>query len=143
MEEIKSKKKNEEVLAIVYRKSDLINQEKRRFDITPENKFIQMAAMKESKGRIFPAHKHLPQERSTGLTQESLVILQGAIKATFHDIDDSFLNEVILKEGDSVVLFGGGHGFEILEDDTLFYEHKNGPYMGIEKDKTTIGEGNV
>ena len=138
MEEIRSKKEGNELLGVIYRKEDLIKQESKRFDITPEDKFIQMAAMKENKGRIFYAHKHLPQERTTNLTQESLIILQGAIKAKFFDLDHEFVSEHILNSGDSIVLFKGGHGFEILEDNTLFYEHKNGPYNGFENDKVKI-----
>jgi hypothetical protein len=138
MKEIKSKKENNDLLCVIYFKEDLINQEGKRFDITPEDKFIQLAAMKESKGRSFPAHRHLPQKRNTDLTQESLIILKGSIKTRIYDLDNSFVEEFILKEGDSIVLFRGGHGFEILEDDTLFYEHKNGPYQGIGKDKVTI-----
>ena len=34
--------------------------------------------------------------------------------------------------------FEGGHNYEILEENTLVYEFKTGPYEGIDKDKVFI-----
>jgi hypothetical protein len=31
--------------------------------------------------------------------------------------------------------FEGGHTYEALEDDTVVYEYKTGPYQGQESDK--------
>ena len=45
-----------------------------------------------------------------------------------------------LGAGDCVVVFKAGHGFEVLEDNTILYEFKNGPYFGVEIDKTYIGD---
>ena len=36
--------------------------------------------------------------------------------------------------------FQGGHTYEILEDDTIVYEYKTGPYKGQENDKVFIDE---
>ena len=40
-----------------------------------------------------------------------------------------------LNEGDLAVFVYGGHGYEILEDDTKIIETKNGPFTGVENDK--------
>ena len=40
----------------------------------------------------------------------------------------------MLEEGDVILLAGGGHGFEILEE-TVMIEIKQGPYAG-DADKT-------
>ena len=37
--------------------------------------------------------------------------------------------------GDLAVFVYGGHGYEILEDDTKIIEAKNGPFINVEKDK--------
>ena len=42
--------------------------------------------------------------------------------------------------GDCVVVFKAGHEFTVLEDNTIIYEFKNGPYYGVEADKTFIKE---
>jgi len=44
----------------------------------------------------------------------------------------------ILYVGDASFTLEGGHNYEILEDNTLVYEYKTGPYEGQEFDKTFI-----
>jgi hypothetical protein len=34
--------------------------------------------------------------------------------------------------------FRGGHNYLILEDDTIVYEYKTGPYLGQELDKVFL-----
>ena len=38
-------------------------------------------------------------------------------------------------KGDLAVFAYGGHGYEILEDDTQIIEAKNGPYIDVKTDK--------
>ena len=47
--------------------------------------------------------------------------------------------EPILKPGDASFTLEGGHNYLILEDNTLVYEYKTGPYEGQALDKTFIG----
>ena len=42
--------------------------------------------------------------------------------------------KVTLKPGDISITFEGGHKLEILKNNTVIYEHKNGPYEGQKKD---------
>ena len=44
----------------------------------------------------------------------------------------------ILNVGDASFTLEGGHNYEILEDNTLVYEYKTGPYEGQEFDKIFI-----
>ena len=44
----------------------------------------------------------------------------------------------ILKQGDASFTLYGGHTYEILENDTLVYEYKTGPYEGQRLDKEMI-----
>jgi hypothetical protein len=41
-------------------------------------------------------------------------------------------------QGDVLALFNGGHGYEVLEDNTRVLEVKNGPYLGPEVDRRKI-----
>lgn len=109
-----------------------------REDMCPAEEFIQVSARNLRIGIKVKAHKHNIINRSTSLTQEAWIILSGKLKATIYDLDDSFLTEVILESGDCVVLFRGGHSLEVLDDNTKFYEFKNGPYYGVESDKQFI-----
>ena len=52
--------------------------------------------------------------------------------------DDTIISEPILYPGDCSMTFRGGHNYLILEDDTIVYEYKTGPYLGQEFDKEFI-----
>lgn len=109
-----------------------------RSDISPEEEYLQVSARKIRKGVKVKAHRHIEVNRTSDITQESWIVLSGSIRGTFYDIDGSFLTELTLQEGDAVVLFRGGHSLEVLEDNTVFYEFKTGPYLGQENDKVDI-----
>ncbi len=138
MEKIYSNIKPEVLLDFVYRKEDILNQEYRGFDLTDTIEVFQARTLKENKGNLVPPHKHLPQKRTTEYTQEALVLIQGKAKVEFYDLNDEKISETILGEGDCFVGLRGGHSLEVLEDNTLIYEFKNGPYNGKEKDKKFI-----
>jgi len=46
----------------------------------------------------------------------------------------------VLKAGDASFTLGGGHNYLILEDDTIVYEYKTGPYEGQKNDKVFLEE---
>ena len=76
--------------------------------------------------------------REVFYTQEVLVIRKGKVKVNLFDSDEmSFLTAVILNEGDTILLATGGHGFEMMAD-TEMLEIKQGPYNGVQNDKTHI-----
>lgn len=109
-----------------------------RSDICPAKEYIQVSGRKLKKGMIVPPHRHNKIDRTSNITQEAWVVLEGSVKGTFYDLDDTFLHELVLKKGDVVVLFRGGHSMEVMEEGTIFYEFKNGPYLGLENDKQKI-----
>ena len=43
--------------------------------------------------------------------------------------------DFVLSEGDLAVYAFGGHGYEMLKDDTQIVETKNGPFVSVDKDK--------
>ena len=111
-----------------------------RLDIAPEDQFLQLCLLRVNKGRSFRAHKHLwkPPETKSVIAQESWVVIKGSVKVSFYDKDDTLLTTEILNPGDCSVTFEGGHAYEILEEDTVIYEYKTGPYMGQKLDKEFI-----
>ena len=112
----------------------------RRIDLSPDEEAIQVCGRAMSKGQVVPAHRHLPQDRRTTNTQESWVVLKGSVRARFFDLDSSFLCERDIHAGDVVAFYRGGHSLKVLEDNTLFYEFKNGPYNGVKQDKEPIND---
>lgn len=111
---------------------------KYRSDMSPEKEFLQVSGRKANKDLKVKAHKHLSIDRDSNITQEAWIVVDGSLRGVFYDIDNNILYDTILERGDCVVLYSGGHSLEILEDDTLFYEIKTGPYFGLEADKENI-----
>jgi cupin fold WbuC family metalloprotein len=109
-----------------------------RQELGSEQEFMQVSARLLDLNTNVAPHKHKPVNRVITNTQEAWVVLQGEIEATIYDIDNRLLDTIRMQSGDCIVLFRGGHGLQVLQDNTLFYEFKNGPYFGVEMDKEKI-----
>jgi hypothetical protein len=109
-----------------------------RTNIAPDNEYLQLASIKMEKGQTFKAHKHIIHPKVTDIAQESWLVIKGSVKCIFYDLDDSIIAEPVLYPGDCSMTFRGGHNYLILEDDTIVYEYKTGPYLGQELDKEFI-----
>lgn len=97
--------------------------------------FIQVGTWKYRKGKKIKTHNHLIFERKAERTQEVVFVKKGKMRLDIYDEQDDLLKSVVLTAGDVALQLAGGHGFEILKDDTQILEVKNGPYFGPEKDK--------
>jgi|10_taG_2_1085330.scaffolds.fasta_scaffold58986_3 cupin fold WbuC family metalloprotein len=109
-----------------------------RVNISPEEEIIQVACLRLPKGKTFKAHQHIENIRKTTTTQESWVVIKGMVKVYYYDTGGKIIATRILSPGDCTVTLKGGHNYESLDDSTIVYEFKNGPYVGIEKDKVFI-----
>jgi hypothetical protein len=109
-----------------------------RSNISPEAELLQLAHYKLAKGKKVEAHRHLQQERTTIGTQESWIVFRGAIEAEYYDLDGSSISKEVLYAGDYSITFRGGHSLKSIEDNTIVFEHKNGPYLGLAADKEAI-----
>tara|TARA_R110002051_G_scaffold53592_3_gene100941 strand:- start:19 stop:438 length:420 start_codon:yes stop_codon:yes gene_type:complete len=127
----------DKLLHMVYRAEDFIET---RTELVGADQFIQCAYLKMNQGKTFKPHKHIWKEPSfdTMIAQESWVIIKGSVKVFFYDTDGVLLETHILNAGDSSFTLEGGHTYEILEDNTLVYEYKTGPYTGQENDKVFL-----
>lgn len=123
------------LLHIVCRKKDISGE---RDYLTDDNQLMQVCVKKLESGQIFKPHSHIYNERVTTETQEAWVIISGSVKVDYYDTNNELLCSKTLSAGDCSVTLKGGHGMVILEDDTMMYEFKNGPYFGQERDKIWI-----
>ena len=142
MEIIYSKIDPKKILHMIHRVDEFYTiKDGHRRDIVAEKEFIQSAAMNMNKGHSLQAHKHIwkPGEREC-IAQESWVVIKGSVEVPMYDLDGTLIETPILYPGDSSVSLYGGHAYVVLEDDTLVYEYKTGPYKGRENDKVIIGE---
>jgi|TARA_R110000796_G_scaffold39057_1_gene97725 cupin fold WbuC family metalloprotein len=137
MQRIYSKINKDILLLTLIKKNEVTDD---RIDLSPEEEILQVAVKNLKKGISFKPHKHNKVHRTTDTTQESWVFLSGKVEAKFYDIDDKIILRTEMSAGDCVVVFKAGHSFEVLEDNTIIYEFKNGPYYGVKADKTFIIE---
>jgi hypothetical protein len=101
---------------------------------TPANFSQQVAFMRHPAGHKIAAHVHNLQMRQVLYTQEVLFVRNGAVKVNLFSSNRESIGSRTLKGGDLILLCGGGHSFEMLEE-TSMIEVKQGPYTG-ETDKT-------
>lgn len=102
---------------------------------TKEGDFIQVATWGYDKGKKTVPHRHKIADRTAKITQEVIYIKKGKIRAEIYNNKEKLIKKTILKEGDVAIIFAGGHSYSVLEDKTQVLEIKNGPYLGLEKDK--------
>jgi hypothetical protein len=103
-----------------------------------EKDYLQAGTWNHSKGHRIKAHSHRIFKRTSLKTQEIVFLLTGKMRSNIYDKKGKFLTRVILKPKDIIIYLDGGHDFEILENKTRVFEVKNGPYLGVEKDKKFI-----
>ena len=143
MKKIYSEIDEKVLLAILVGIEDFV---KERNEIIPETEFIQSAAMSLNKGRKFRAHRHIWKQLNSVygfgqvITQECWLMMHGTIHVTLYDVNDQERCSMNLYAGDVLFMLQGGHAFECMEDDTLMWEFKTGPYEGQAKDKVFIDE---
>ena len=101
---------------------------------TPQNFSQQLAYMRHEAGKKIAPHIHNSVSRQVLYTQEVVFIRKGRVKIHLYSSSREFIAEKILESGDVILLAGGGHSFEMLEE-TSMIEVKQGPYAG-DSDKT-------
>lgn len=107
---------------------------------TEDKEFIQVASWKYNKGHKTKPHSHKICKRSSDITQEFIFVKKGCIEVTIYNDEDKVIAQQVLKQGDCILTFLGGHKYRILEDETEIFEIKNGPYPGLDKDKKVIND---
>lgn len=136
MIKVYSKVDPEKLLHFVVRKEEFIDG---RIDLVDKENFIQCSALKLNKGHTFKTHKHIwKYKEQYVIAQESWVVISGKVQCSFYDTDNKHLWTEILNPGDVSFTLEGGHNYLILEDNTLVYEMKTGPYEGQINDKVFI-----
>jgi len=119
--------------AIHIKSEELINDKTEWF--TKDEYGIQVGGFNYNKEKEFNAHKHIFRERTYEYTQETIVIIKGKLLAKIYNNNNELISCFNLEEGDIGIFLSGGHNFRTLEDNTVFYEIKNGPFTNVESDK--------
>ena len=123
------------ILAIVIRGEDW---EEGLSFVSSKEDYQQVGIWGYNKGKKLAPHIHLVVPREVLRTQEVIFVKDGRIRADIYTEKEEFLQSVELKKEDTIILLNGGHGYEILEDNTKVLEIKNGPYVGADRDRKRI-----
>lgn len=123
----------ERVSCIIYRDEDWV---KGLNFITPNDMFVQVGSWWYDSGKELQKHVHNDFERSASRTQECVYVRKGKMRVDLYTEELEKFKEFELSEGDLAVFAYGGHGYEILDDDTQIIEMKNGPFVDVDTDKT-------
>ena len=81
--------------------------------INDENDLLQVGYMSHNKD-----HKIIPHDTKImkGILMAPGLIIQGQIRTNFFDENSNHVCSVTLNKGDLILLLGGAHGFDVLED---------------------------
>lgn len=90
--------------------------------------------IENQKIRVVNRHFHKEVFRSVNNTAEFLMVLKGSVKFQIYNKSFTLLEEGELSENMALIQFEGGHSFEIAKG-TIFFELKQGPYLGVNADK--------
>jgi hypothetical protein len=105
---------------------------------TPDSFSQQLGYLPHKKGASIKPHDHRVNSRQIHYTQETLFIKKGKVKVTIYDLNHRSVYSELLESGDIILLCGGGHGFEMLED-TIMIAVKQGPFTGDDDKKVFEG----
>lgn len=122
----------EELIAIVVRRG--AQSENKYNFLTDDREPFQLGMSFYSPGERIRSHAHLPRTIRVSRVQEFIVLSHGRARLDLYSETRARIAQTLLEAGDVVLLLGGGHGFEILED-TRIVEVKQGPYEGAKNDK--------
>lgn len=101
---------------------------------TPGHFSQQLGFMRHPPGHAIEPHVHNAVRRDVHFTQEVLFLRRGRLRVDFYGEDRAYRESRVLGPGDVILLAGGGHGFEVIEEVEMV-EVKQGPYAG-DADKT-------
>ena len=109
-----------------------------RVDASDSDQILQVSAIRLAQAKTIRPHTHKDTLRNTLGTQEAWVVVSGLLKANIYDINDSLIETIFLGPGMCMILYNGGHNFEVISGDAVIYEIKNGPYYGAKFDSQPI-----
>jgi len=105
---------------------------------SPAESSFQFGLLAHVAGYEEPPHYHQPFSRTIDDLQQMFVVQRGVVGVKLFDDDGDLLQEVILRDGDAIVLIHGIHAIRVIED-LQAISVKQGPFLGDAKDKVEVG----
>ena len=104
---------------------------------SPAESSFQFGLLAHESGFFEPPHYHRPFKREISDLQQMFVVQKGVVAVQLYNEDGSMFQEVILRQGDAIVLIHGTHSLRVIEDMQCIGV-KQGPFLGTEYDKVIV-----
>ena len=104
---------------------------------SPEESSFQFGLLAHKAGFCEPPHYHKPFQRQIGDLQQMFVVQRGVVAVELYSDEGKRLKEIVLRQGDAIVLIHGTHAIRVLEDMQCI-SVKQGPFLGSENDKIFV-----
>jgi hypothetical protein len=104
---------------------------------SPAESSFQFGLLAHKAGFVEPPHYHNPITRTIHDLQQMFVVQHGVVAVQLYTDDGNLLREVILRQGDAIVLIQGVHAIRVIEDMQCI-SVKQGPFLGTELDKILV-----
>ena len=84
--------------------------------LTKNQDLLQVGFINHPKNHIIKSHIHKKNIRKINYCTEVLIIIEGKVRVKFYNEKGKKIKiEKNLNKGDIIILFKGGHGFEVLK----------------------------
>jgi hypothetical protein len=83
------------------------------------------------------AHYHPQIERNIHDLQQMFVVQRGVVAVDFYSDGGDRFREIILRQGDAILLIDGVHSVRVLEE-MQCVSVKQGPFLGADRDKMEV-----
>ncbi len=102
-----------------------------------EEEFVQVGVWGHyEKGKYLQNHVHNYYERTAQRTYEALYMINGSMDVDIFTLEREYVETFNINKGEILILMECAHGYTITEDDTTVLEIKNGPFLGVDIDKS-------
>jgi hypothetical protein len=104
---------------------------------SPPDSSFQFGLLAHEAGFYEPPHTHKPARRLIEDVQQMLVVQRGVIVIEFYAEDGTMFRDVVLRQGDAILLVHGAHALRVIED-MQCVSVKQGPFLGADNDKVPV-----
>jgi hypothetical protein len=104
---------------------------------SPADSSFQFGLLAHKADFVEPPHFHAPFTREITDLQQMFVVQQGVVAVQLFSDDGDLLREIVLRQGDGIVLIHGVHAIRVIEDMQCI-SVKQGPFLGPERDKVFV-----
>lgn len=104
---------------------------------SPAESSFQFGLLAHETGFSEPPHYHRPFKREISDLQQMFVVQRGIVAVQLYTDKGEMFREVILSQGDAIVLIHGVHSIRVIEDMQCI-SVKQGPFLGTEYDKVNV-----